>query len=526
MGFVDNLKSYLSTGTPSLQDSGRYQGTRALEPLPAGRTSVDKQKNVLTPTKVVVAPSDHESAWRFADIDTNYLDHYTPNQLIRMLIDLSPEVSRALWDFQRLFNPGYEYRVYEIGSDKREHRRGKKHVDAVVAKIRDQYGSFDVLINRYSIGAFVAGAFCGEVVLDGAARETVDMVAPDPCSIRFRKVQDPVRGQVWQPGQMQGGEFVPLDIPTFRYIPIDPAPASPYGRSLISPALFTAIFLLSLMHDIKRVVMQQGYKRINISLDTQDAIDAYNFDSQGFASFSAYVKAAINEVKTAYSSLQPDDAFIHTDIFQIDDNVGTVDSASMEGIANIIEHLEKMVTRALKSNGLVMGTDNSSNELDSNRRWEIHAAGIKSLQHLCENMLEAFFTVSLQAVGIQAQVVFRFAELRASEMLRDQQTLQLQIQNAREMYKAGFVSQDEASNKAVGHDADVPEPRDEEVATETVQDNSSGEENLPMNNDDRINELIHQRLYEIFGFDKDGIDTGHKFTISSQWGINGNSKAA
>lgn len=482
-----NIRSLFSLESFSLHEDVKGT-TRAVEakPLPSGRVSVDNQNTFWGINKVVISPEDHESAWRFGDIDTNYLDHYTPTQLTDMLINLSPEVSRALWDFQRLFNPGYEYRVYNLGSDKVENKRGKKHIDALIERMRDQYGSFDVVIDRYSIGAFLRGAFCGELVLDAQGRETVDMVAPDPNSIRFRKIKDATRGEVWQPGQMQNGKFVPLDIPTFRYIPIDPSPASPYGRSLIAPALFTSIFLLSLMHDVKRVVMQQGYKRINIALDTERAMDAFSFDSQGYASFSAYVRAAIDEVKTTYRRLQPDDAFIRSDIFQIDDNVGTVDANSMDGLDKIIERLEKMVTRALKSNGLVMGTDNSSNELDSNRRWEIHAAGIKSLQHLCENMLESFFATSLQAVGIQATVVFRFAELRASEMLRDEQTRQLRIQNSREEYKAGFESQDAASNKAVGHDADVPEPRDNEVETETVQDNSDGEENLPMDSDDRM----------------------------------------
>lgn len=498
MGLWSDVVNYLKPKTPAIDSLALTpRAVEVPQPVPAGRVSMDSSRTHVGAGWTLVPPVDDTTNWRIQDLDTNNLNYYTPKQLLDMLLNLSPEINRGTWDFLRMCNPGYEYKVYNKGSDKKENKRGKRHIDSVVSMLRDRYGSFDVVLGRYFIGAYLGGAFCGELVLDGEARETVDLVAPDPYSIRFRKRIDPVRGEVWQPGQWQAQGFVPLDIPTFRYIPVDPIPTSPYGRSLAAPALFSALFLLSLMHDVKRVVMQQGYKRLDISLDMEAAEDSYTFDSQGYASYAEYVKAAIAEVKSAYRNLQPDDALIHSNIFTIGENVGTVDSASMAGLDQIIARLEKQVTRALKSNGLIMGTDNSPNETDSNRRWEIHAAGIKSLQHLCEAMLESFFTLSLQAVGQQCDVVFRFSELRASEMLRDEQTRQLRVMNSREEYKAGYVSQDEASNVAVNHDADVPAPRDTVVSTETVNDNSSGEENLEMNTDDRAQRVI-DRLMEIF----------------------------
>jgi hypothetical protein len=44
-------------------------------------------------------------------------------------------------------------------------------------------------------------------------------------------------------------------------------------------------------------------------------------------------------------------------------------------------------------------------------------------------------------------------------MFRDAQTRTMEIANIREEYSAGWISQNEAATKAVGHDADVPEPR-------------------------------------------------------------------
>ncbi len=54
---------------------------------------------------------------------------------------------------------------------------------------------------------------------------------------------------------------------------------------------------------------------------------------------------------------------------------------------------------------------------------------------------------------------FRFAELRASEELRDAQTDAQKIENATKKYLAGWISQDKASLEATGHAADLPQPR-------------------------------------------------------------------
>lgn len=435
---------------------------------------------------VIMPPADHESAWRTLNLDAAHLDSYSPKELLDMLVDLSPEISRAYWDLQRLCNPGWECKAFQLTGEDVDHPDAQAALDAFFDTLRDTYGSVDVVISRLFGGPFLRGAFCAELVLDPRGRAMVDFATPDPYSVRFRKRRDAVRGEVWQPGQWQESGFVPLDIPTFRYLPVDPAPGSPYGRPLAAPALFTSIFLLSLMHDVKRVVMQQGYKRMDISIDTEQAIAAFGQDNMGYATFMEFVAAVISQVKTAYAALEPDDAFIHSDFVVLNQPAGTVDSDSIGAIDRIIEKLERMATRALKSNSLLMGNDESASETDSNRRWEIHAQGIKSLQHQCETLMESLLTLGLQAQGIQARVQFRFAELRAAEELRDAQVDQLKIANAAAKRDQGWYSQDEASNEAVGHDAvEATSLIQQQMAQAQQGGDNDGQEALNQDSDSR-----------------------------------------
>ena len=87
--------------------------------------------------------------------------------------------------------------------------------------------------------------------------------------------------------------------------------------------------------------------------------------------------------------------------------------------------------------------------------------------------MEHLLQQALTAQGIVGFVRFRFAELRASELLRDAQVMQIHLQNAWNAYRYGYVDQDTAARMAVGaNKADQEKPRyiDGSLATpETIE---------------------------------------------------------
>lgn len=428
-----------------------------------------------TSTFFIVPPPDAESQWRLEELDSSTLSRMSPSRLVELLADLSPEVSRALWDFCRMFNPGWECRALRPSG--RVDGRGQAALDSFWALIKQLYVSPDVTLNALIIAGFLRGAFAAELVFDEQGRLPVDLATPDPYSFRFRKIEDPVRGTIFQLGQWQGGVFKPLDMPTVAYVPIDKLPSNPYGRSPALPALFAAIFLLGMLHDLRRVVQQQGYPRLDLAVNSELLREVMPGDlGDNPETFKIWVDAIINEIGTVYSSLEPDDAYVHTDVVTVNRPIGTVNADSLGAVDGLIKGLERMITRALKTMPLLMGLQEGGSETHANRQWELHAAGIKSIQHLLESLLEKLLTVMLQAQGIQAVVEFRFAELRASEMLRDEQTLAMQIANASAQYEAGWISQDEAALKGAGKEkADQETPRRQAQPAEVIQGDGDGE---------------------------------------------------
>ncbi|MBA2706171.1 MAG: hypothetical protein H0U60_20240, partial [Blastocatellia bacterium] len=403
---------------------------------------------------------DADNDWRSGCFDTSTLDRMPTADLLNLLSNLSPDLSRALWDFLRMTNPGHEVKAY--GRDgKTVDARAQASVEAFVARLNARYGSIDVVIHRLFINAFLRGAFFAELVLDKRGRLALDIATPDSRYLYFDRHVDPVLGPIWRPFQFQGGVRKYLDLPTIRYVPVDPLPGSPYGRAPAAPALFTIIFAMGLLHDLRRVVSQQGYPRLDISMDLDALLKkmppeaaASNTERQ------AWLQSVLTGIQTHIAQLQPEDTFVHTSDIVMNRPVGTVDSSSLGGVDALLATLDRMALRALKSLPILFGISDGVSEANANRQYEIFIQGLKALQHLAEGMLEYFLTLALQAEGLQATVEWRFSEARAAEMLRDAQTSQLVMQNAMYKYQAGWISQDEAAHEGADRDkADVPEPR-------------------------------------------------------------------
>lgn len=410
----------------------------------------------------ILAPLDSEHRWRNLNLDENTLDQLGTADIVDLLADLSPEISSALNSYVRLVNPGYEIKCFKLNLNSEEiEPKAQQLVETFFDNLRQLYGSTDLVIDRMFINAFLRGAFMAELVLDNRGRVPIDIAFPDPRWTYFRIALDAQRGPIWQPYQFQHGRPVPLVLDTIRYIPIDPLPASPYGRSMVLPAVFTTLFTLSMLHDLKRVVAQQGYPRLDLSVNLEALAKSMPADlAKDPLQYQQWIDSVVRNIGDAYANLEPDDTYVHTDNVTVGRPVGTLDTSSLGAVDGMMRALDRQVIRALKTMPLLMGSNEGASETHANRQWEVFAAGIKSHQHTAESLWEHLLTLALRVQGVQARVQFRFAELRAAELLRDAQVEALNLQNAALSYALGYRDQNEAAMVGAGKEkADQPQPR-------------------------------------------------------------------
>jgi hypothetical protein len=194
--------------------------------------------------------------------------------------------------------------------------------------------------------------------------------------------------------------------------------------------------------------------RLQKECDSSDTLDEREFEQK--------VDEMITAMSRNYARLEPDDAFVHTDLIEVNRTPGAVDTSVMGGAEGMIEALERMATRALKSMPLLMGITDGVSEANANRQWEIHAAGVKTVQHYAETLLGRLLSLALQVQRIAARVRVRYAEVRAAEELRDAQTFLLKLKSAELAERLGYFTADEAAEYATRHG--IPEEvRDERL---------------------------------------------------------------
>jgi len=408
--------------------------------------------NALRLGQLVTHPESGE--FRLEDTDSATLRAMSPADLIPLVLRVSPEMSRALYDFLRMANPGWTLRAFNVGTDE-PNDQGQQFLNFAIKTLDNRPGkTANTTFNSMLAGEFVRGAlFCEMVLSPKDARTFVDIVTPDPFTVAFRVINDPdTGGQGFELVQGKGRDAIVLKEPTIKYISVDPLPGTPYGTSPLAPGLFPCLFILTMFQDARRVVAQQGWPRLNIAIDIAAMLETMPAqDQQDTEKVRLFVQEAINQVAAAYTDLQPDQAFVHTSTVKFEPPIGAI--GDLEGVAPLFDVLERMAVRSLKSMPLLMGMPEGVSEANANRQWEVHVVSIRAMQNIAESALSSLFTLYLEANGIAAEARFKFDEMRAIEELREAQTHFQKLENAQASELAGYRTHDEASVYAVGKPA-------------------------------------------------------------------------
>lgn len=382
---------------------------------------------------------------RYESYDITQLEQsrLSASQLLTLLPDLSPDVGLAVWNILRLGSNGFRYTVKD--SQGQDDETAKQLLDALVPRINARYGGLNGLIVQWLLTGFLQGAVCGEIALTEGLDDVEDIYPIDPYMIESTLDAE---GKPVDFFISSNGGRVEMNPEKFWYVPIDTYIDDPYGRPPAAPVLQEVWFDIAVITDLRKVVHNQGWPRIDIEIVEEVLLaNAPTSVKNDQAKQMEWLNERIAEVQAAYNDLEPDDSFVHFDSVKVH---GADTSGRMFDSVSIIRAIERRMTKALKQLPILMASNEGTTETHGTIQWQIFVAGLRSLQGPIEFILSRMFKLALQVQGYQGEVECWFEPIRTTDRKSDADAEAIEIKNAITKYVAGFQTWEESAIEVTG----------------------------------------------------------------------------
>ena len=359
-----------------------------------------------------LAPPDPSASWRELEVMRSDLLNLPYSRLAQIALDLSPEVNKGLHDFLRFVNPSHVLRNSNPVAEQASH--------AFMRQLDTYYGSFRSHIDSLWSGIFLTGSAFPELILGEGGRAPLDLVFNDPGSARFRRERDALRGPRWRLGQETREGFNYLDdTPLVKYLGFDRLTDNPYGRPIVGPAVHSSVFLLGLIQDLRRVIVNVGLSRTDYSLDGEELLKMIGRNPEianDSNATSQFIAEQIAKIRSVLSHLDVDEDFVHVSALKVNYATNPM-TVNLSGLSTVVETLQQNVVNGFKGISALLNIMNSTTETHIRSQLEYFVSALQSLQDEVAAMLSEFFDIANQVQGISGETEFRFRRQRSADKM-------------------------------------------------------------------------------------------------------------
>ena len=425
-------------------------------------------------------------------LDDRSFSQYSIEDLLDILMDAHPDMSFAIWNFLRMSNSGYTVKCTKV-TNSNPYPQGEKDLDELFKRFEapnvmqfEKSRSIDRVLNQLLLSVITRGACACELVLAPKNNDVAFIAPVDPATIDFK---------------YEGGRYVPyqnqqklsLDIPTFFYEGLDEKIDSPYGRSPIISAIHMVFFQLQVLNDIKAVVHNQGYPRLDIKVIEEVLLARMPISIRNNEKLKQeWLSSRLKEIIDMYSSLEPDDAFVHFDSVEIG---MTKEGQALIDPQKLMTVIDNLIMSGLKTLSTILGRRSTGNtESFAKIEIKLYLKGVEAIQAVVETVMSRALTLALNIRGKQGIVEFKFKPLEIRTELEQAQFEQIALQNYAFMRDQGWIDQEEAAMRAVGHSPVLPEPDWEHLQPSKNKDGAT-----PKGTPDTKNAAFEKWAMEYYG---------------------------
>lgn len=414
------------------------------------------RKVIASKARISDAGYSKEAGKDIRDSETSYLNSsintlrkVDPIKAIRALSRHNGVFSTAVHSYVQLAMSGYVLTGYAAGTN--------SYDEAITQAATSIAASTDTLYDYtlgYSDKQGINGALetmLKEVVQTGAASAELvlnkwrlpEKILPVPVtSLQWKTKKD---GRYPEQLPSEGGDAIPLDIPTFFYAATHQQSDSVFARSPMEAALQTVFVFGEFIEDVYRILRKSGHSRMVVTLIQEEinkGIPQTIMDDP--EKVQAYLEQVRGQVETIISGLEPDEALV------------TFDSAKVEILRTagekadytaLMDNFSGMLATSLKSMPSTLGLRISGSQSLSNTESLIFLKMVTAIQAPVEVIMSRIFTLSTRLLtGTDGYVKFKFnpVDIRPESELSAHRSVD--TQNILRKLSLGFITDEEAAH--------------------------------------------------------------------------------
>lgn len=385
------------------------------------------------------------------DVSNIPIGEYDAIELLVLLADLSPDVSRAIWNVLRLAGTGVKFQVVTPAGE--DDLAGQKIVDGIVKRLNNKAGGIRNIIIQLLMSAYLQGGIAIDIAPTPKLDDVEDFYPVNPVTIFFMRDDNQVPIPFQRQPLFWGSLIAPfrrMNTDLFYYTPIDPAVDDVYGRPPTASALQMVFFQTQVYRDLQRVIHQQGWPKIDISVLTEILANNMPPDvKDDDQRYQDWIGTRLSEVISAYNSMDPEDAYVHPDYIKVSSDNAKAGNG-LFNVTGLLEAIRSQVISALKMLPVVMGESAGATETFATVELAIFGQSVETLRDPVGEILAKCLEIALQLQGHAAEVKSSWKPIQVLSRMQVALAVAQEASNQVFFRDQGWISQDQASKAVTG----------------------------------------------------------------------------
>ena len=368
---------------------------------------------------------------------------------IEIIANRDPDVSMAVWAFQRLAFQGFKIEITDL--------KGKRLPEAEALFTQQckfwntlSNDGLDGIVDNLHKTGLLYNIMMIEVVVGNSSPNTFDGIyIIDPRDLEWTLEQRDGK-KVWIPYQNQSGNKVDLTKGNIFWAIANQDLNTPIGPYLLQPAIASVDYKLQTILDSSLVLRRQGYPFNIWSLNKERLVNTMPAsDRNNSKKVNEAISSAVKNAQNAASSRQPTQDIVVTDDIEINKSSNSSAGSSID-VRAWFDEVDVQLMNGVKSLGIILNRTQGNTETWGSVQMKIIVDMVESFQNKTKRLVEQIGGMWLQLNGIQGRFKMTHNPLDYQSETQKWESQLKKDEHYQRAQNQRWISADEAASGAVG----------------------------------------------------------------------------